>query len=367
MNRVILSGYYGFDNAGDEAILHSIIAGFKQTIPNIKITVLSANPKRTKELYAVNAINRMNPLTIIREFLRADLFISGGGSLLQDITGKKSIPYYLGLIRLAQIMKIKTVFLSQGVGPVESDLYRKMISKVLKKMNLVVVRDEQSKELLNTLKIGNVEICSDPVFFLQPSSDEEVKGIFIEEKIPFNEKGPWIGVAIRDWTNKDKLIHEVAIGLDKLIATYDAQIVLLPFHKKIDYKVLERIMEEMEANKQTYILKKQYKANELLGMCEKFDLIIGMRLHSLIFAARQRVPFVGISYDIKINSFLEQFQMKPCCSAEDVSSNQIFRLADKILRNQAESIDEIDEKVSEMEQSAWQAIVRVADLLAGRI
>lgn len=367
MNRVIVSGYYGFDNAGDEAILHSIIAGLKQTIPNIKVTVLSSNPKKTKELYNVDAINRMNPIVIISEFLKADLFISGGGSLLQDVTGKKSIPYYLGLIKLAQIMKIKTVFFSQGVGPVKSVFFRKMISKVVNKMNLVIVRDEQSKQFLNSLEVENVEICSDPVFFLQPAGEKEIEKIFIEEEIPFREKGPWIGVSIRDWSNREELIHELAIGLDKLIATYDAQIVLLPFHKDVDYKVLEKIMEEMQANKQTYILSKQYKANEMLGMCEKFDLLIGMRLHSLIFAARQRTPFIGISYDLKIDSFLGQFQMKPCCTTENVSNSQLFISADKILKNQKEYRDIIDEKVSEMEQSAWQAVVRVTDLIAGRI
>jgi polysaccharide pyruvyl transferase CsaB len=367
LNKIILSGYYGFDNAGDEAILKSIISGLTQTIPNIRIIVLSANPKKTKELYGVEAINRMNPFLILKALFRADLFISGGGSLLQDVTGKLSIPYYLSLIKLAMMMKTKTVFFSQGVGPVESDFYKKLVRKVVSKMDLVMVRDKKSKEFLNLLSIENVEECSDPVFFLQPAPVEEIKQILIKEEIPFNEKGPWVGVAVRDWENKEKIISEVAIGLDKLIATHDAQIILLPFHKDVDFEIQKSIIEKMEANIQTYILKNQYTASELLGICKKLDLMIGMRLHSLIFAARQRVPFVGISYDVKIDSFLEQFDMNPCCGFMDVSSNQIYRLADNILRNKESQVEMIDEKVSDLEQSAWQAIIRTTDLLAGRI
>ncbi len=367
MNKIILSGYYGFDNAGDEAILKSIISGLTQTIPNIEIVVLSANPKKTRETYKVEAINRMNPFMVLKHMLKASLFISGGGSLLQDITGKLSIPYYLLLIKIAHIFKVKTVFFSQGVGPVASDFYKSLISKVVSKMNLVMVRDKQSKKFLNDLSIENVEECSDPVFFLQPAPDNNIKNILIKEEIPFNEKGPWIGVAIRDWSNKDKIIKEVAIGLDKLIATHDAQVILLPFHKEVDFEIQKEVISKMEANRQTYIIKNQYNANELLGICKKLDLMIGMRLHSLIFAARQRVPFVGISYDVKIDSFLEQFGMNPCCGFMDVSSSQIYNLSDKILRNQNLRREMIEERVSELEQSAWQAVVRVADLVAGRI
>lgn len=363
----MLSGYYGFDNAGDEAILHSIITGLKQTIPNVEITVLSANPKQTVENFNVKAINRKYFFSIFKKMIKTDLFISGGGSLLQDATGKMSIPYYLGLIKLAQIAKAKTAFFAQGVGPIKSRFYLKCISNVLRKMDLVTVRDNQSKQLLNEIGVNDIIVCADPVFFLQPAKKEIIRNILIDEEIPFNEKGPWVGVGIRDWSNNEKMINEMAIGLDKLIATHDAQIILMPFHKSVDYSIQAEIMNKMEANKQTYILKEQYQANELMGICSHLDLMIGMRLHSLIFAARQRVPLIGISYDIKIDSFLEELQMKPCCHSDNISNNKIVEEADKIFKQKEEAKDMIAKKAVLLEQNAWQAIILVADLMAGRI
>ncbi|SMB88453.1 Polysaccharide pyruvyl transferase [Desulfonispora thiosulfatigenes DSM 11270] len=89
MKKVILSGYYGFNNAGDEAVLYSIIAALRGLDENLEITVLSNNPEHTIKAYQVKAINRWKVKEIYPAIKEADLVISGGGSLLQDVTSKK--------------------------------------------------------------------------------------------------------------------------------------------------------------------------------------------------------------------------------------------------------------------------------------
>ena len=142
ITKIIISGYYGFNNTGDEAILKSMIGAFKEKIPQIKITVLSHNPLQTSQTYQVKAINRLNLIDIMRCLRDTNLFISGGGGLLQDSTGKGwSIFYYLGLILAAKIAKVPVMIYAQGIGPVNRQINKKLIKWILNKVDLITVRD----------------------------------------------------------------------------------------------------------------------------------------------------------------------------------------------------------------------------------
>ncbi len=85
--KIVISGYYGFDNVGDEAILLSMIQAFRSYDPTIEIIVLSNTPERTKLEFNVDAVNRWNIKAIFQALKGSDGLISGGGSLLQDETG----------------------------------------------------------------------------------------------------------------------------------------------------------------------------------------------------------------------------------------------------------------------------------------
>ena len=63
--KMMISGYYGFNNTGDEAILTSMVRAFKEKIPQIKIVVLSQNPLQTSQAYQVKAINRLHLISIL--------------------------------------------------------------------------------------------------------------------------------------------------------------------------------------------------------------------------------------------------------------------------------------------------------------
>ena len=67
MNKIVISGYYGFNNIGDESILTAIISNIRENIDNIDITVLSKDPELTSKKHKVDAINRKSMLTIIKE------------------------------------------------------------------------------------------------------------------------------------------------------------------------------------------------------------------------------------------------------------------------------------------------------------
>lgn len=81
-----------------------------------------------------------------------------------------------------------------------------------------------------------------------------------------------------------------------------------------------------------FILKGKYKPNEILGIVGKMNLIIGMRLHIILFSAIKSVPVIGIVYDPKIEYYLNVLNM-PC--GGDVRNSSID--CEKII-NQIEGI-----------------------------
>ena len=95
MHRIVISGYYGFNNIGDESILKAVVDNLRDRIEDIDITVLSQNPESTREKFGVKAVDRMSVAQIVKSIARSDLLISGGGSLLQDVDSlvfrKKSV------------------------------------------------------------------------------------------------------------------------------------------------------------------------------------------------------------------------------------------------------------------------------------
>lgn len=133
MVNILISGYYGFDNIGDESILRTLVSSLREHIPDCSLTVLSHNPASTREKYGVEAVERMSPMAILRAVKKCDMLISGGGSLLQDVTSSKSLHYYLSIIRCAQFFRKKVFIYSQGIGPIDRPGNRRAAAKALKK------------------------------------------------------------------------------------------------------------------------------------------------------------------------------------------------------------------------------------------
>ena len=120
MSKIVISGYYGFANAGDEAMLTAIIKALRSTEKSVDLTVLSGNPEATAAKHRVSSIYRFNPLEIFKSLYDCELLLSGGGSLLQDVTSKRSLLYYLSIIALGIILKKKVMLFAQGIGPIHS-------------------------------------------------------------------------------------------------------------------------------------------------------------------------------------------------------------------------------------------------------
>jgi polysaccharide pyruvyl transferase CsaB len=325
MSEIVISGYYGFGNAGDEAMLSAMIEVLTELASNIKITVLSGNPEDTRRRHGVAAVYRLNYPEIARALSRSQLLISGGGSLLQDVTSERSLYYYLSIMMLAKKLGTPVMLYAQGIGPVQGTLARSAMRYIGNMVDLITVRDEGSLEELTRLRVVNPPICvtADPVLAMH-QVDKEL-GRRILRSAGVEGTAPIIGISVREWKDwkhyKDVLIQ----AADQLAAEFGARIVFLPMQWPEDCAVSRRMASRTK--QAAIVLGEEYTTSELLSLVGNFDMLIGIRLHALIFAAVMHVPMVGISYDPKIDRFLESLGE---CHAGTLQDIAVDSLVDKV-------------------------------------
>jgi polysaccharide pyruvyl transferase CsaB len=354
--KIMISGYYGFNNFGDEAILKSMVRAFKEKIPQIKILVLSQNPVHTSQTYQVKAINRLHLISILNCLRDTNLFISGGGGLLQDSTGKGwSILYYLGLILGAKIIRVPVMIYAQGIGPIRQQINKKLMRWILNKVDLITVRDNFSKELLENLGVvkPSIYVNSDPSFLLNKKDVNCILNNYPHiQELMNSDNRPIIGVSVRKYKgNRSDLKIMFAQLADYLIEKYKVKIVFLPFKFDDDVQVSEEILSLMK--NQADILKIKLEPEELISILSKFSLMIGVRLHSIIFSSMANLPFIAFKYDPKVKNFVAELGLSELLlELDNVSLEKIQEKIEYIRENKDRIKEILSEKVKDSKEKA---------------
>jgi len=322
----LLSGYYGFGNAGDEAVLCSVMDALKSQDAQAHFTITSGDPNATearyRNEYSIRAIARQNPRALVAAIRSCDIFISGGGSLLQDVTSLRNVVYYSGLMRLARLMRKPVVVYAQGIGPLNKQVSQRLARVAVQGARVITVRDDDSKTLLQRIGVTRkIEVVADPVWALQTSSNQ-VK----PESLTWN-------VALRSWPNVE---NEQAIEYSKRTfaaicqAARQADVALrfLPMQPSEDAPLAETYRGAMSERDEIVGLSDLHP-RDVMAHCGQGDVMIAMRLHALIFAAAQGVPCVAINYDPKVES-LAKLIGAPLLNIEDLQdANRVLDAVQK--------------------------------------
>ena len=290
---------------------------------DLNFTVISLNPEYTKKRHNVDAVGWLDIFSIIKKILKADLLISGGGSLLQNVTSCRSLYYYLGIIFLAKFFGCKVMLYAQGIGPIRGAFPSWLMKVILNRVNLITVRDKGSLDELRRLKITVPKIfcTADPVLALNPVPLTFGKKILDRHSVDIDST-PKIGVAVRHWIDWDKCRNEIAAAMDMLAEKISAQIIFIPMHFPEDVKAAKSIVQLMK-NPCT-VIEEELLTAENLSLIGCMDVLIAIRLHALIFAGVMGVPMLGISYDPKIGRFLDSIHEKPLGNLQDITADKIF-------------------------------------------
>ncbi len=288
--KVVLCGYYGFGNGGDEALLASLL----QLLPaGVEPIVLSGNPTQTKKAYGVAAVNRWHALAVFGALQQSQALILGGGSLFQDVTSWRTVIYYGGLLGWAQQLGLETIAWAQGVGPLRSGWARFWVERVLRGCAQVSVRDRQSAELLTRWQIPYTQTV-DPVWSLQ------AKPVVLPSQVPM----PRVAVVLRPHRLLTaERITMLIEALRQFQQATEVHLLLVPFHLPEDVLLAETIQAALPQVSQVLTLR---DPRQLKGVFRQVEWTLAMRFHGVLMAASEGCPVWGISYDPKVTQLLQE-------------------------------------------------------------
>lgn len=337
---VVLSGYYGFRNNGDDALLFAIVESLKKFIPDVRICVLSAKAAKTKNQYQVDCVPRFNPFALISALKKSKMLISGGGSLIQDVTSSKSLLYYLCVIRLAKIIGNKVYIYANGIGPLK-DKNLKRAAATLDKADMITLRERESLKELERMGVTNknVLVTADPALVLKATHSDSVDSVLLREGIPSGVK--FLGISVRPWQeNEPEFKEKIANIADYASGKYGLVPMFIPMRYPHDVRISQEIAEKTSCK--SYVIKNMCSVQDMISIVSSCEMVFGMRLHTLIYAAGTAVPVVGLIYDKKVSGFLDYVEQMRFLDVENIDSEKAKNYIDEIMKDR----DEISAKLA---------------------
>ena len=302
MKKVLISGYYGFGNFGDEVILQILLEKLK----DCDVTVLTVDPRKTFDAYGVHTVYTFSLEHVLKELAYCDVLISGGGSLLQNVTSNKSLWFYGSIIQFAQLMRKEVVIFAQGIGPINGWWSKHLTKGWLKKANYISVRDEKSLELLNKWKIKNANLVCDPLYSLEVSQPERTQKI---------------GIQLRRFeTLTDELFDNIVKQIS--LRYHNREIELLSLQDEMDVGISQVFYNKMKAVDPDISIKivDNLTTKEIINRISQYDCLIGMRFHACLVAIKYGVKTLAIAYDPKVEMLAKDNNI-PYLSMKDKENN----------------------------------------------
>ena len=325
---VVICGAYGRGNAGDDAILEAILQEMRSIDPDMPVTVLSKDPKSTRLTYRVRSLSRTSIHAWHRAMRRSALYINGGGSLIQDVTSRRSLWFYLYNIRSAKRCGCKVQMYGCGIGPVTRENHRKLAAQVLNRyVDTITLREPDSREELTAMGVTQPEILltADPALTLRRAEDDQTDSVLLRAGIP--PQGRYLCFALRQWRGYPEKAPLFGQAARYAYETYGLTPVFLAVEKRMDPAAARLAAQDLDIPH--YFLDDAGRAGTIIGALSRMEAVVSMRLHALIFAAGQGIPLVGVVYDPKVSAFLRYTGQENFMDLEDVTLASLQSMIDR--------------------------------------
>ena len=327
---VVICGAYGRGNAGDDAILEAILQEMRSIDPDMPITVLTKDPKATRLTYRVRTAGRMDVLTWKKAMRHAGLYINGGGSLIQDVTSRRSLWFYLHNIQAAHKAGCKVQMYGCGIGPVLREQHRKLAASVLNaSVDVITLREPDSLKELQSMGVTKPEILltADPALTLPAASEDEIDSVLLRAGIP--PHGKYLCFALRNWKGFEDKAPLFAQAAKYAYETYGLTPVFAAVEKHLD-PVAGRLA-ATGLDIPHYFLDDAGSAGTIIGALSRMQAVVSMRLHALIFAAGQGIPLAGVVYDPKVSAFLRYIGQENFLDLDALTADALKAMIDRMV------------------------------------
>ena len=329
---ILICGAYGKGNSGDDAILSAMVGQLRKQDPDIPIYVTSRSPKQTARDVRVGSVYTFRTFKIRRRMKKTCLYLSGGGSLIQDSTSSRSLWYYLNSIRTAKRTGNKVMMFSCGIGPVHWKSNRRRASKIIQKyVDAITLRDEASARELRSLPVTGVDtrVTADMAFLVDPAVAGQVDRLRLDNGLKPEDR--LLILAPRPWDGTRQHLADFAAAAVYGARTYGLTPVFLAMEPSKDRALCQELAALVEKEVPCRTIDAPDDAHLVVGLIRSADCVLGMRLHSLIFAAASGIPFSGIAYDPKVSGFMDYVGQGMCCELSEVSEPMLRTMIDRML------------------------------------
>ena len=344
MKKIVIHCASGIMNSGDEAILDVLV---KEFYGKYDITVISLNAEYTKRMHpGIRVIDNKD-----KQWKKAidvcDVFVLGGGGLLQDTTTIYNVSRWLTKLKYAIQHHKKTMVFANSFEPVKFKINAHLIRKWLKKVDVITVRDAISLKVLKRLGIQNAVLTADPVFDYEKTEipEKNYPQEFITMTVrhwydthPFIPVGVCNKLGIRTKKNKTKYeqyIQSLSEVVNWVNTEKKMSVVFLCFCIDRDAKVAEDVLARVQHKEMNKIVNDKYQTpTELMEYIGHSRLLLGMRLHSLIYACLEKTPMVVLSYQTKVKGMAKALRLSDACvDVDDMNSKQMVNIIQNVLES----------------------------------
>jgi polysaccharide pyruvyl transferase CsaB len=355
MARLLLAGYFGCGNLGDDAVLLGFVQGLGNTRHELK--VLSGVPEDTYRLYGVETVARKDVGAVNRAIAACDALVFPGGSIFQDSTSVKSVAYYHTLVKKAKSMGKKVFLLAQGVGPVNSFFGKRWTSASFGAADVVSLRDPGSLDTLKKLGFkGNARVTADMAFLLPKTADAP-------DSTQFNVGSMRaVGIAPRPHGNRKETVALFG-DLARMLFNANFMPVLIEMDRNVDGDLIQEISKAQGGKIPD--MRKIGTPMQVQQRLSRMDAVIAMRLHAGILAATVGIPPLMVSYDPKVTAFAKLMDLGAALSTENLTAARLFETFQSFIKDRDRNQKVLDRKLEEQKASA-QTNIELLEASLGR-
>jgi polysaccharide pyruvyl transferase CsaB len=360
-----ITGSYGGNNMGDEAILQSIITQINDSF-DAEIVVFSRDPDDTMNRHKVHRavpVRSLSRKESLAEIKNLDVLIVGGGGILYD----HEVKTYLREAQLAHEEGIPIMIYAVGAGPLKDPQSQALVREALGTASVITVRDKSSMKILEEIGVNkDIIVTADPAFLMKP---EDIQIDFLHQE-GIRKGRKLIGMSVREPGKAAPDIKEehyqdiLANAADYMIDRYDAHIVFVPMERKtaFDLHQSHSVVAKMIWPQFASILEGEYSPGQLMSLMKSFEFVVGMRLHFLIFAALQQVPFVPLPYSSKVSGFLQELQFSTP-PLENITPGRLISYIDKAWDQKSDILKKIETFLPALQKRSHQNNTMLIELL----
>ncbi len=313
MANLLLAGYFGAGNLGDDAILLGFIQGLGRTEHDI--TVMSGNPEETYRLYGLQAIDRKNMGAFKDAVEKCDALVFPGGSIFQDASSVKSVAYYGNLVKMAKSKGKRVIFLGQGIGPLTTFLGKRWATSAFNMADVIAVRDPASMANLQSLGVKKpIKVTADMAFLLPPPKEGDGGGFSVGGMKA-------IGISVRPHGKKDE-VKELFGEFARMLFNAQMMPVFIEMDRQNDAQLILDISKAQGGKIPD--MRNLQTPMQVQQRVSRLEAVVAMRLHAGILAATVGVPPFMVSYDPKVNAFSKLLDLQAAPSVVGLTPQRLF-------------------------------------------